>query len=132
VKKEYCSITCREVLDEFRDHLLFDPHFKKFQLSQQIVDEWINIILSFSEIASVTLSASSPQPIIPDKDDVPIVMAASCARTDYMVTWNGHLLRLVKSDGICFINPYIFVRILRPFRHFLYQLKIRIRSIAHF
>ena len=133
MQKKYNSVTCRQVIEDFREHLLFDPDFKKFQLSQQTVDEWISIILSFSEVANVCKDPSSLQPPIPHINDAPIVMAASCSKSDYMVTWNKkHLLELLRSDHVCFVTPTCFIKILRPFCHFLYQLliRIRIRSMA--
>jgi len=127
-RKKYLSVTCREVIDEFRFHLLFDPHFKDYQISEEKVDAYINFILSFSELATVHENISI-RPPIPHSNDEPMVAKASCYKTNYLVTWNNHLLNLIRADHVFFVKPLKFMKILQPLGHIIYQLSMKIKLI---
>ncbi|HUV05526.1 MAG TPA: putative toxin-antitoxin system toxin component, PIN family [Armatimonadota bacterium] len=62
------------------------------------------------------LSAGGLSVVSEDPDDDKFLECARLARADYLVTSDGHLLRLKRFDGTGIVKPSEFRRILSAFR----------------
>ena len=85
------------VLNEYKEVLRRD-----FDYEHEKISEYINRILSFSELVEPVEKINY---IIEDPDDNIILECAVEAQADYIVTYDKHLLRLIVFRNIKILTP---------------------------
>ncbi len=101
------SITCQEILDEFREKLESKFGYEPSQ-AQSAVDE----ILKFSQLITITRTLSG---VVRDIDDHVVLECAVVGGATHIVTGDRrHLLPLGSYQGIAIVSAADFVKLLTP------------------
>ncbi len=101
------SVTCPEILDEFREKLQF-----KFRYSLERVESEVEAIACYSEQVIISNQLNV---IITDPDDNMVLECAVIGQANYIVTGDKkHLLPLNNYQGIKIINAADFLTIINP------------------
>lgn len=94
---------------------VFKPHgsyasiikkMKKYQLTEDVVDQAIASIRAFTTVVS---RLPRLEVIKEDADDNVILACAVKAKADYLITYDPHLLRLKEYQGIKILKPKDFL-----------------------
>ena len=95
------SVTCREILEEFREKLLV-----KFTYSSQSAQAALDEVQKFSRLVTITgkLKAVSADP-----DDDMVLECALVGGATYIVTGDRHLLSLGSYQGILIVKATDFL-----------------------
>ncbi len=96
------SITCREILDEFREKLV-----EKFNRTPEQADVLVDEVQGLSRLVAITGSLKAVEA---DPDDDKVVECAVTGQATHIITGDArHLLRLGEYKGIHIISPAQFV-----------------------
>lgn len=99
------SVTCQEILDEFREKLQF-----KFRYSLEKVESEVAMIANCSELAIISNTLNV---IITDPDDNMVLECAVVGHANYIVTGDKkHLLPLKNYQGIEIVNAADFLSLI--------------------
>ena len=99
------SITCREILDEFREKLI-----EKFKRTPEQADVLVDEAQRLSRLVTVT---GSLKVVEADPDDDKVIECAVKGQATHIVTGDArHLLRLGEYKGIHIISPAQFVALM--------------------
>ncbi len=94
------------LVKELRDVL----HRPQFGLNQEFIESTIAELIS---VAEWVVPQQHYELIEDDPSDNQVLDCAVAARADYLVTGDGHLLRLGDCGSVKIINPYDFVSLLQ-------------------
>lgn len=99
------SVTCQEILDEFREKLQF-----KFRYSLEKVESEVEMIANCSELAIISNTLNV---IITDPDDNMVLECAVIGHANYIVTGDKkHLLPLKNYQKIEIVNATDFLSLI--------------------
>ena len=90
----------KEILDEFSKVLRRD-----FKCSEEEINERINSVLSF---VSLVVSKTKINIIKDDSDDNKILECAIESNSEYLLTYDNHLLKIKEYKGIKILKPEEF------------------------
>jgi putative PIN family toxin of toxin-antitoxin system len=101
-KKEIItSVTSREILEEFKEKLIY-----KLRFESERVDKIIDEILAYSELIILT---NIPKIIIEDPDDDIIMAVAITGNANYIVSGDKHLLNIGQYQDISMVTANDFL-----------------------
>lgn len=95
------SVTCQEILAEFREKLL-----DKFERPAAWVHETILDLLDFTDVVPIT---NTLHVIAADAEDDKIVECAVVSGADFIVTGDRHLLTIGKYQGIAIVTASVLL-----------------------
>ncbi|MDJ1174277.1 putative toxin-antitoxin system toxin component, PIN family [Roseofilum capinflatum] len=96
------SVTCQEILDEFKEKLLL-----KFKFSEEMAQAAVDEVLSFSSLVSISGTLKT---IPADPDDDMVVECAVIGNASHIVTGDKHLLTLKQYNNICIVKAAEFIQ----------------------
>src|SRR3989344_848193 len=108
-KNNFQIIISEEILSEIADVLNKESKFKKHILNLKLsIEDILRTILSISTLveAKTKLDIIKADP----KDNI-ILEAALAGRSEYIISYDNHLLNMLEFRGIKIINPGEFLRI---------------------
>jgi len=105
----FIMLISREILKEFREVSLYPKIKKLHQLREEKIDEYLDSILAFSSLVSIS---SIPEVIKEDPKDDIILACAESGDADYIVSGDKHLLNLKEYKRIPVIKASEFIEIL--------------------
>jgi putative PIN family toxin of toxin-antitoxin system len=95
------SVTCREILDEFKEKLSF-----KFDYSPNDAQSTTDRVLDYSQLVNITNSLKG---ICADPDDDMVLECAVVANANYIVTGDKHLLSLINYQNSLILKATDFL-----------------------
>lgn len=98
------SVTCQEILDEFREKLLL-----KFKFSDEMAKAAVDEVLSFSSLVRISGMLKT---VPADPDDDRVVECAVIGNASHIVTGDKHLLTLKQYDNITIVKAAEFIQLL--------------------
>lgn len=104
LKREFVLITSPAILDEVSDRLE-----NKFKLPRGELEKLLHILLSYSEMVEGSAKVDA---VKADEKDNKIIECAIDGRADFIVTGDGHLLKLKNYEGIKIITSNELLEIL--------------------
>ena len=98
------SVTCAEILDEFREKLV-----NKFSLSPETADQAVEEVRKISRVVTIP---GTLKDVVPDPDDHKVLECAVAGQATHIITGDKkHLLPLKEYQGIAILAPADFLAI---------------------
>lgn len=104
IEKNAYIFTTKEILQEFSEVLERD-----FQYSSQEIAKIIEKVIIFANLIETTSKVNA---IKDDPDDNKILECAMDSNSQYIITYDKHLLNLKEFQGIKIVKPEEFLKIL--------------------
>lgn len=98
------SVTCRAILDEFAEKLLF-----KFKFSQEMAHSAVEEVLGFSRVVEISATLKA---VPSDPDDDMVIECAVVGGATHIVTGDKHLLAIATYQQIAIVKATEFIALL--------------------
>src|SRR3989344_9098060 len=93
----YEIFTTKEILDEFEEILKRDFKYNNEEV-KRIVDVLLQFLILIEPIRKITI-------VLDDPDDNKIIECALESKSDYIVSYDNHLLKIKEYKGIKIVKP---------------------------
>ncbi|MDJ1184015.1 putative toxin-antitoxin system toxin component, PIN family [Roseofilum casamattae] len=97
------SVTCPEIVEEFREKLLL-----KFKFLEEKANIAVDEVISFSSLVSISGNLKT---VPADPDDDMVVECAVISKANYIVTGDKHLLTLKQYNNISILKAAEFIQL---------------------
>jgi len=100
----YEIFTTKEILDEFEEILKRDFKYNNEEV-KRIVDVLLQFLILIEPIRKITI-------VLDDPDDNKIIECALESKSDYIVSYDNHLLKIKEYKGIKIVKPEDLIKII--------------------
>ncbi|MFH1212430.1 MAG: putative toxin-antitoxin system toxin component, PIN family [Candidatus Woesearchaeota archaeon] len=97
IRNNFEIFTTKQILGEFADVLKRDFRYKQ--------EEVENIISKVMQFAAIMIPKIRVQIVEDDPDDDKVIECALESKSEYIITYDKHLLKIGKHEGIKIIKP---------------------------
>ena len=106
----FTLVTSEEILAELHRVLHYPRLQRRYGLSEELINTYLNLLRAESQVVQVTHDA---QGVSQDPDDDKFLACAATAHVDYLVSGDPHLTRLKRYQGIPILTPRLFLAVLQ-------------------